>query len=338
MTQVLGIVKEGKLIPENLWIKYVTSLQNDFDSLETNNERAKRELAEAIIQAIKKRTASCLRVHEMNASELRASKRARSLAGRAFSHATQAREQLPKFGVLFSGGVDSSLIAFVSKQLKSNFTCYTVGIANSNDIIWAQKVANEYKFNFKYKILSLDEFKIVVKNVVKLLNDADFVKVSVGSVLYAAGKLALANGDKNLFVGLGSEELFAGYQRHEDAFQGSNFEALHKECWNGLKNMWSRDLVRDFTIAKALRLNLMTPFLDKDLIKTAMNIHPMLKLDKNHKKIILRESAEFIGLKKEFAWRKKQAAQYGSNFVNGIDKLARGNGFKFKKEYLQSLL
>jgi len=301
MTQILGIVKEGQLIPENLWIKLISQLENDFDSLETNNERAKHELSEAIIQAIKKRI-------------------------------TQ------KFGILFSGGVDSSLIASICKKLKCNFTCYTVGIEGSDDVMWAQKVANEYKFNFKYKIIELDELEVILKNVVKLLSDADIVKVSVGSVLYSAGKLALFHGDNILFGGLGSEEVFAGYKRHEEALQKNNFEALHKECWNGLKNMWKRDLTRDFTIAKSLGLDLRTPFLDKDLIKVAMNIHPMLKLDKSNKKIILREAAEFIGLKREFAWRKKQAAQYGSNFVNGIEKLAKKNGFKLKKDYLQSLL
>lgn len=301
MTHVLGIVKEGKLIPEDLWVKFVNGIENNFDSLETNNERAKRELAEAIINAVKKRIVT-------------------------------------KTGVLFSGGVDSSLIAFVLKKLNCSFTCYTVGIENSDDIAWAKRVAGEYKFNFKYKILSLEELENVLKNVVRILNDSDIVKVSVGSVLYAAGKIALADGNNILFGGLGSEEIFAGYQRHEDALQNNNFEALHKECWNGLKNMWQRDLTRDFAIAKNLGLDLRAPFLDKDLIKSAMSIHPMLKIDKENKKIILREAAEFIGLKKEFAWRKKQAAQYGSNFVNGIEKLAKKNGFKFKKDYLQSLL
>ena len=301
MTQILGIVKEGRLIPEELWVKFVNGLENDFESLETNNERAKRELAEAVVQAVKKRI-------------------------------------IPKFGVLFSGGVDSSLIAFVARQLKCSFTCYTVGIENSDDIVWAQKIAGEYKFNYKQKILSLDELEDVLKNVIKILNDSDIVKVSVGSVLYSAGKLALLHGDNVLFGGLGSEEIFAGYQRHEEALQNNNFEALHKECWSGLKKMWSRDLLRDFTIAKNLGLELRTPFLDKDLVKAAMSIHPMPKLDKSNKKVILREVAEFIGLKKEFAWRRKQAAQYGSNFVSGIDKLARKNGFKLKKDYLQSLL
>ncbi|MBI2658629.1 asparagine synthetase B [Candidatus Woesearchaeota archaeon] len=301
MTKILGIVKENKLIPQDLWVKFISGMENSFDSLETNKERAKRELAEAIINAVKKRITA-------------------------------------KVGVFFSGGVDSSLISFILKKLNCNFTCYTVGIENSDDIEWAKKIAKEYGFNFKYKILSLDEFESVVKNVVKLLNDADIVKVSVGSVLYAAGKLALANGDNALFGGIGSEEIFAGYQRHEIALQNNDFEALHKECWNGLKNMWGRDLARDFAIAKHLGLELRTPFLDKEMVKAAMNIHPMFKIDKDNKKIILREAAEFIGLKKEFAWRKKQAAQYGSNFVNGIEKLAKKNGFKFKKDYLQSLL
>lgn len=301
MTQVLGIVKEGRLIPEELWLKFINGMENSFDALETNKERAKRELAQALVQAVKRRIT-------------------------------------PKFGILFSGGVDSSLIAFISRQLKCNFTCYTVGIESSDDIVWAQKAANEYKLDFKYKIVNLNEFEAILKNAIKLLNTADIVKVSVGCVLYAAGRLALSDGNTILFGGLGSEEIFAGYQRHEIALQKNNFEALHKECWNGLRNMWSRDLTRDFTIAKALGLELRTPFLDKGLVKLAMSIHPMFKLGKDNKKIILRETAEFIGLKREFAWRKKQAAQYGSNFVNGIEKLAKKNGFKYKKDYLQNLL
>ena len=301
MTQVLGIVKEGKLIPEELWLKFISGMQNNFDNLETNNERAKREIATSFVSAVKKRI-------------------------------------IPKFGILFSGGVDSSLIAFASKLLKCNFTCYSVGIEGSDDIKWAQHVAKEYSFNLKYKIFSLDEFEIILKDTIMILNDADIVKASVGSVLYAAGRIAIADGNSILFGGIGSEEIFAGYQRHEDSLNNNNFEDLHNECWNGLKNMWKRDLTRDFAIAKKLGLDLRAPFLDKDLIKAAMNVHPMLKLDKTNKKIILREAAEFLGLKKEFAWRKKQAAQYGSNFVNGIEKLAKRKGFKMKKDYLQSLL
>ena len=89
MTQISGIVKEGRLVPEEVWLKFVESIENDFDGLETNKERAKRELAEALVSSVRKRL-------------------------------------LPKFGILFSGGVDSSLIAFISKKLKCNFGFYLV--------------------------------------------------------------------------------------------------------------------------------------------------------------------------------------------------------------------
>jgi len=234
--------------------------------------------------------------------------------------------------------VDSTLISFIAKKLGCDFVCYSVGIETSDDIKWAQSAAKEYGFEIKTRILALDELEIVVKNVVNILKEADVTKVSVGAVLYAGAKLALNDGINVLFGGLGSEEIFAGYQRHSEALGKNNYEALHKECWNGMKQMWKRDLQRDFLIAKSLNVKLMAPFLDKDLVKYAMSVHPMHKVDSLSKKIILRNAAEFLGLKKEFAWRKKQAAQYGSDFVKGLDKLAAKKGFRYKKEYLESLI
>ena len=136
---------------------------------------------------------------------------------------------------------------------------------------------------------------------------------------------------KNVLGGLGSEEIFAGYERHLKA------KDKHKECWDGLKNLYERDLSRDIAVSKALNINILCPFLDKELIKYAMQIDSSLKITDQEKKIILRETAVYLGLEKEFAFRKKLAAQYGSGFHKAIDKLARKNGFKLKQDYLNSL-
>ena len=296
-------IKNNNLTEEKEWKTLINSIETNFDNLETNKERAKRKLKEAIINSIKKRT-----------------------------------QNIDNFGILFSGGIDSTLIAFICKQLGKNFTCYTVGLENSKDIEAAKTIASFYNFNFKYKIITLEEFENIVKEVTKRLRQADVTKVSVGSVLYAASKLALDDNIKNLFTGLGSEEIFAGYQRHEESLKENNFESVHKECFNGLKNMYNRDLKRDFLISKELNINLLTPFLDIDLIKIAMSVHPMYKIDKNNKKIILRETAQDLGLNSKFCWRQKKAAQYGSNFIKGIDKLAKKHNFQLKKDYLQSLI
>ena len=128
---------------------------------------------------------------------------------------------------------------------------------------------------------------------------------------------------------MGSEEIFAGYERHNQA------ENIQEECWQGLKLMWSRDLVRDFNLAKELNIKIKTPFLDKELIEYAMKLPAEWKIVREKKKVILREVAEeFLG---EFAWRKKKAAQYGSCFDKAIAKLAKKNGFKLKKDWLDSL-
>ena len=294
-------IKDGNIINKEEWEKLISSMETKYDTLETNKERSKRKLKDLIEKTIISRAEG-------------------------------------KFGILFSGGIDSTLIAFICKKHNYDFTCFTIGLENSQDIEYAKIVAEKYNFDLKYKILTLEEFENIVKSTIKVLNSMDIVWVSVGSVLYAASQLALQDNLKVLFSGLGTEELFAGYQRHEEALQNNNFESVHKESWNGLKNMWHRDLLRDYKIAKHFSIELRTPYMDLDIIKAAMQINPMYKLDKNDKKIILREIAADLGIEKEFAWRKKKAAQYGSNFVKGIDKLAKKHGFATKKEYLQSLL
>jgi len=193
-------IKDNNLIKKEEWEKLIAPIETNFDNLETNKERAKRNLKEAIEKAIINRA-----------------------------------ENIQKFGILFSGGVDSTLIAFICKQYNYNFTCFTIGLENSQDIDYAKRIAEKYNLNLKYKILTLEEFEDTIKETIKILNNDEFVWVSVGSVLYAAVQLALQSNLNILFGGLGTEEIFAGYARHEESLKNNNFEALHKECWNGLK-------------------------------------------------------------------------------------------------------
>lgn len=291
---------EDYISNEKKWDEFVQSIKTDFDSLETNKERTKRILKDKFIETVKKNsTLNC--------------------------------------GILFSGGIDSTLIAFVLKRLNVQFTCYSVGLENAKDLEAAEKIAQDLNFKLIKKILTLEEFEDIIKSVTKILNEGDVMKVGVGSVVYAGSLLAKNRETNILFSGLGSEELFAGYQRHEISLQ-KGFKAVHEECFNGLKTMWQRDIKRDLLISKANNIELKLPFLNTEVMKLSMNIHPMHKIDKNTKKIIIREIAEELGIPKEFAWRKKLAAQYGSKFIRGIDKLTKKHGFDKKKNYLQSFI
>ena len=245
--------------------------------------------------------------------------------------AIESRIPKARFGIMFSGGIDSSLIAFICKQKKADFICYAVGMENAADIEAAQKAAKLLDVKLKFRIFDLKETERIIKEVVKIVGP-DVMKVGVGAVVYAAAELGRKDKINIFFSGLGSEELFAGYERHVLS------KDINKECWKGLKSMYKRDLLRDIPIANKLKIEILTPFLDDDLIRTAMRIPGKEKLNKDYKKLILRKVSEELGLPKEIAWRKKKAAQYGSKFDKSIYKLTRKKGFKYKKDYLRSIL
>jgi len=283
--------KNNNLIEEKKWFEFVESLRT-----EKPKEVSLDELKDAFIDAVKKR--------------------------------------IPKerFGIFFSGGIDSSLVALVCKNLGYNFTCYTVGFKTRamempEDILWAQKVAHSLNLNLVVKTFDEKQAGEIIKKVVKIV-EPNVVNVGVGSVIYAVAKIAK---EKVFFSGLGSEEIFAGYERHAKA------EDVQEECWKGLKAMWKRDLLRDVNLARYLGIEIRTPFLDKELIKFAMQIPIEKKIDKINQKIIIRKLAEDLGLAEEFSWRKKKAAQYGSKFDRAIKKLAEKHKFKYKSEYLKFL-
>jgi len=288
----------NQLISEQDWINLINTLQSQVTEKQLTEQEITNILNESLINAIKNRIPKT------------------------------------KFGILFSGGIDSTLIALICKHLNLNFTCYTVGLENSPDVIASKKIAEKYNLNHKIKILdlktienSVKKLKTIFKNIPKNSNLA--VLYGVGIVVYEALNLAKQENTNILFAGLGSEEIFAGYHRHEKG-------DANEECWRGLKLMWQRDLLRDFTIGKKLGIQLRLPFLDDNLILAAMGIPSEKKISKEHKKIILREIAEELGLPKEIAWRQKKAAQYGSGFDKVMEKLAKKAKLS-KSEYVLHL-
>ncbi len=297
MAVLAGIVRNGRLVSKKAWERHIQSLRLKTRIAAAKSRSAmKKQLQQKLTEAVAKRMPK------------------------------------KKFGILFSGGVDSSLIALICRQLKSNFICYSVGTENSRDVTEAIKAAKKLKLKLRHKIFTEPEAESLIKEAVSVLGKPDVVSVGIAAVALAAARLARKDGIKLLFTGLGSEEIFAGYRRHELA------KDANEECWNGLKAMRERDFVRDFKVAAAMKASFLTPFLDKGLIIAAMGIPAKYKISGTEKKIILREAAAGMGLPRETAFRKKLAAQYGSGFDKAIERLAARNGFKHKSGYLASII
>ena len=247
--------------------------------------------------------------------------------------AIEKRVPKQKFGLLFSGGVDSTYLAKYFKDKEYDFTCYTAVLDSAAipaDLESAQKVAQELGLKLKVRKIRLEQVPKYLERIVPLIEDSNVVKVGVALTFYLACEMAKEDGCKVIFSGLGSEEIFAGYERHK------NSANINQECLSGLRKMYERDLYRDDVLTMDNSLELRLPFLDLELIKYALKIPEKYKIKGEITKFILREIALQKGIPQEHAFRRKIAAQYGSKFDYALSKLAKRHKFSSKSAYLRT--
>jgi ubiquinone/menaquinone biosynthesis C-methylase UbiE len=240
-----------------------------------------------------------------------------------------------KFGLLL-GGIDSSIIALILKKLGYDFTCYVIEIKNgdfkeSEDVIYAKKLAKD--LNLKLKILKIngDEIEEALKKILHLIKNPHPTQVSIALPLYFGFQGAKKDECKFIFSGVGSDSIFAGFEKHRLA------KDLNKECIKGTKECYEKVLGRDEKLAKFQELTLISPFLDKELVNYSLKIPSKYKIKNGVEKYILRKAALKLGLPKYMSMRKKKAIQYSSNGQKSLKKISKQKGFQKIGEYFQSL-
>ncbi len=235
--------------------------------------------------------------------------------------------------VLFSGGVDSSSIALMLKKLGLKPLLISLGVKNmpNKDLEVSKDVAKFLGLELIEVETTLEEIENAIKDTIMIIGSKTTTKIEVGLVGYLLLKHIkekLNLNDAEIFTGLGSEEIFAGYERHK-----SN---PFLESIAGTLNIYHRDVYRDYRLIKHFGFKPMLPFLDNELIREALKVRKF-KIYNGFKKYIFRLIAKDLGLE-HFAFRKKLAAQYGSSISKALQKLTKKNGFKYKKDYIKSLI
>lgn len=241
-----------------------------------------------------------------------------------------------KFGILFSGGLDSTIIACLCKLMGKkpgiDFTCYTAGLSEVQlppDVEYAKKMAEELGLDLKIKSIALDEVEEYLRDVVPLVEDSNVPKVGVALTMYAACVAAREDGIRVMFSGSGADEIFAGYDRHKRSTD------ISRDCYADILKIYEKNTYRDDVVSMNNNIELRVPYLDKRFVDYCLKIPPKYKIDDEQNKLILRLLAEKIGIPQVVSQRRKQAAQYGSRFDKAIGKLAKKAGCKTKTDYLK---
>lgn len=240
------------------------------------------------------------------------------------------------FGILFSGGLDSTILAYMCRRLGKipgkDFKCYSAGLMDvlePPDIEHARRVAQTLGLELVVYQIDLEQVEEYLKTVVPLVEDTNVPKVGVALTMYTACKAAKEDGMRVMFSGSGADELFAGYDRHKRSTD------ISRDCYADILKIYEKNTYRDDVVSMYNNIEIRVPYLDKRFVEYGLKIPPEFKINDTENKLILRRVGKRLGIPAQFTQRKKQAAQYGSRFDKAIYRLARKAGYDTKTDYLK---
>jgi asparagine synthase (glutamine-hydrolysing) len=221
---------------------------------------------------------------------------------------------LDRVGIIFSGGVDSTILAQICLKLGVKPELYTVGKERSPDLRFSREAADIMGLTLYTHQVTEDEVRRCTPLVLEAIEEWNVMKLGVGMTAFMAAELAAENGLRVLLSGQGADELFGGYHRYLEMYK-EGYEALQNGLWMDIQQIYVVNLERDDAVTMAHSVELRVPYLDLQVINRAMDIPTHYKIrDHNDRlrKCILREVAAELNVPQFIVKRPKKAAQYGS--------------------------
>lgn len=236
------------------------------------------------------------------------------------------------YGVLLSGGLDSSIISAIAKRYSSRrvednneteawwpqLHSFAVGLKGAPDLGAARKVA-EYIGTVHHEIhFTVEEALDALSDVIYHIETYDVTTVRASTPMYLLARYIKSMGVKMVLSGEGADELFGGYLYFHKA---PNAQAFHEENVRKLEKLHLYDCLRANKSLAAWGVEGRVPFLDKEFIEVAMGLNPQDKMCGNGKieKYILRKAFEDY-LPESVVWRQKEQFSDGVGY-NWIDSL-----------------
>lgn len=236
------------------------------------------------------------------------------------------------YGVLLSGGLDSSITSAVAKKYAEKriesddkdaawwpqLHSFAVGLEGSPDLAAAQKVADHLGTVHHEIKFTIQEGIDAIKDVVYHLETYDITTIRASTPMYLMARAIKAMGIKMVLSGEGSDEIFGGYLYFHKA---PNAEEFHKETVRKLDKLHQYDCLRANKSLAAWGIEGRVPFLDKEFMDVAMRINPKDKMINGERmeKWVLRKAFEDM-LPESVAWRQKEQFSDGVGY-SWIDSL-----------------
>lgn len=236
------------------------------------------------------------------------------------------------YGVLLSGGLDSSIISaiackYASKRVETGgqqeawwprLHSFAVGLKGAPDLAAAKKVADfigtvHHEINY-----TVQEGIDALRDVIYHIETYDVTTVRASTPMYLLARVIKSMGIKMVLSGEGADEIFGGYLYFHKA---PSPKAFHEETVRKIKKLHLYDCLRANKSLSAWGVEGRVPFLDKEFLDTAMRLNPAEKMTRNGRmeKWILRKAFEDM-IPESIAWRQKEQFSDGVGY-SWIDSL-----------------
>jgi asparagine synthase (glutamine-hydrolysing) len=251
------------------------------------------------------------------------------------------------YGVLLSGGLDSSIISAIAKKYSARrietedlkdawwpqLHSFAVGLKESPDLAAARKVAEHIGTVHHEVNFTIEEGLDALRDVIYHIETYDVTTIRASTPMYLLARVIKSMGVKMVLSGEGADELFGGYLYFHKAPGAKDF---HDETVRKLSKLHLYDCLRANKSLAAWGVEGRVPFLDKEFMDIAMRLNPADKMSGNGKieKHILRKAFEDY-LPHEIAWRQKEQFSDGVGY-SWIDTLKRMTGEKVSDEQIKN--
>ncbi|MGC2429337.1 MAG: asparagine synthase C-terminal domain-containing protein [Nitrososphaeraceae archaeon] len=233
--------------------------------------------------------------------------------------------------IAFSGGVDSSLLAKICKDLGLKVILLTIGFPESNDIEFSKGIASKMGLSHKIHKLNKDHFRDSIEYVRQKIGCQNISHIENCVAYTYIARLASENESRLILTANGCDELFCGYNIYRLMYNHGKtriMELMTEKIENECILMKEVDVV-----TTEFGVNFKQPFLSRNFISFAKHIPIDQKIrhtDDLVRKHILREAALSIGVPRESAMRPKKALQYSSLIHKNFNRLLNQKQSNYK--------
>ena len=226
-----------------------------------------------------------------------------------------------KIGVAFSGGVDSTLLAKLVKDMGYDIHLLTIGFQDSHDINFAKEVNQILNFPHSISEIDPEKFKEVSQKINQTIKSDNLSWNENSIAFYYVAELAQKNGLRTVVTANGIDELFCGYNSYREAIEKGVDEVV-KMMNDKLKNE-KEMMVAINAVTAEFDVTMIQPFLLPNFIEYAKKIPVSEKIhgqDDMQRKHPIRELAMDYGVPEVAAQKQKKALQYGSQIHKSLLK------------------